>query len=97
MVVPQSELLSTTLRLAQQICQNSPDSVQSTKHALVLSQSRSYEDTVQSHALSLESKRVYNGVNIKVCRAFCDANNGHLLTTELIVGRIKGICRGESS
>jgi len=65
MVVPHSELIPACLRLARRINQNSPDSVQSTKHALVLSQSHSYEDTVQSHALSLESKRVYNGSNIK--------------------------------
>jgi len=65
MVVPHSELLPAVINLAQQICQNSPDSVQSTKKALLLSQSHSYEEAVQSHALSLESKRVYNGSNIK--------------------------------
>jgi enoyl-CoA hydratase/carnithine racemase len=69
MVVPHSMLLSAAIDLAQQINQNSPDSVQSTKKALILSQSHSYEGTVQSHALSLESKRVYNGSNIKVSRA----------------------------
>lgn len=39
---------------------------QSTKQALVLSQSRGHEDTVQTHVWSQETKNVYNGQNIKV-------------------------------
>lgn len=39
---------------------------QSTKQALVLSQSRGHEDTVQTHVWSHETKTVFNGKNIKV-------------------------------
>jgi enoyl-CoA hydratase/carnithine racemase len=67
MVVPHSELVPAAVEVARRINLNSPDSVQSTKKALVLSQSYGHEEVVQSHALSLESKRVYNGANIKVC------------------------------
>lgn len=66
MVVPPSELIPAAIRVAQQINQNSPDSVQSTKRALLLAQSHGYESTVQAHTWSPESKRVYHGANIKV-------------------------------
>lgn len=66
MVVPPSDLLPTAIRIAQQITQNSPDAVQSTKNALQLSQSHGFEDTVEMHVWSHESKRVYTGANIKV-------------------------------
>ena len=95
MVVPHSELLQAAIILAQRICQSSPDSVQSTKKALALSQSHSYEDTVQSHALSLESKRVYNGSNIKVCRTSCDKSARRPLSAEPIAGGIEGVCRSK--
>jgi enoyl-CoA hydratase/carnithine racemase len=64
-VVPPSDLLPAAIRVAQQITQNSPDAVQSTKRALQLSQSHGFEDTVQIHVSSDESKRVYTGANIK--------------------------------
>lgn len=93
MVVPHSELLPAAVEVAKRINLNSPDSVQSTKKALVLSQSYGYEEVVQSHAQSLESKRVYNGANIKVYCTNCDMDR-RLLSAESIVGGIEGICRG---
>ncbi|KAK7458768.1 hypothetical protein VKT23_009773 [Stygiomarasmius scandens] len=64
-VVPPSELLSAALRLAQQINSNSPDAVQSTKLALLLSQNRTYEEALQKHMWTAENSRVYKGENIK--------------------------------
>jgi enoyl-CoA hydratase/carnithine racemase len=67
-VVPKSEVLSTAIEWARQICQNSPDAVQSTKKALMLSQQLAdVEDVVVTHMRSKEMLRVFKGQNIKVC------------------------------
>ena len=66
-VVPKSDVLKTALEWAKEIIQNSPDSVQSTKRALVLSnQLGDVEDVVVAHTRSKEMLRVYGGENIKV-------------------------------
>lgn len=67
-VVAASEVISTAMMVAKQIIENSPDAVQATKRALLLSQKHSFEETVTAHAWSSESKRVFTGENIKVCR-----------------------------
>lgn len=86
-VVPQSEVLQTAIKMAQQLTMNSPDAVYSTKKALVLAQSHSYEDTVQTHTWSHETKQVYNGENIKVCshRSVAQINDSHAINVELTV------------
>ena len=69
-VVPRSKVLSTAISLAQQITNNSPDSVQSSKVALLLSQKHNHQETFTAHNLSPESRRVYKGANIKVSFLF---------------------------
>jgi hypothetical protein len=64
-VVPRSEVIPKALEIARQITHNSPDSVQSSKRGLLLSQFHNHEETVLKHAWSTESKRVYKGENIK--------------------------------
>ncbi|KAI0059422.1 enoyl-CoA hydratase/carnithine racemase [Artomyces pyxidatus] len=66
LVVSREKLLSTALEWARQLVQNSPDSVQSTKRGLVIAaQHGSVETATLAHAWSPESKRAYNGSNIK--------------------------------
>ena len=65
-VVPSSEVISTAVAIAQEIIQNSPEAVQSTKKGLLLSQRHNFQETVHTHVWSPESKRVYKGDNIKV-------------------------------
>ncbi|KAG6380547.1 hypothetical protein JVT61DRAFT_4906 [Boletus reticuloceps] len=64
-VVERSNVLSTALDVARQITLNSPDSVQSTKEGLMLAQKHHFEEAVRTHSLSLVSKRLYNGENVK--------------------------------
>lgn len=66
-VVPKAEVIPTAIEWARQLCENSPDSVQSTKKALVLAnQLADVEDVVVAHTRSKEMRRVYAGQNIKV-------------------------------
>lgn len=65
-VVPSSEVISTAVAIAQEIIQNSPEAVQSTKKGLLLSQRHNFQEMVLTHVWSPESKRVYKGDNIKV-------------------------------
>ncbi|QRW08758.1 enoyl-CoA hydratase/isomerase family protein [Ceratobasidium sp. AG-Ba] len=65
-VVPPSQVLGTAIMLAKEIISNSPDAVWSTKKALLEGQQHaSLEDAVIKHNLSEESKRVYEGNNIR--------------------------------
>ncbi|KAK7686660.1 hypothetical protein QCA50_010260 [Cerrena zonata] len=65
-VVPKNQVLATALEFAREINQNSPDSVQSTKRALILAnQKTTLEDAVAAHVLSKESRRAQGGENIK--------------------------------
>lgn len=65
-LVPTSQLLATALGVAKEITSNSPDAVQSTKHALLLSQQLDHHSGFMMHASSNFSNRVYQGKNIKV-------------------------------
>lgn len=65
-IVPGSKVLSTAISLAEQITANSPDAVQSSKVALLLSQKHNFQETFTTHNLSPENRRVYRGANIKV-------------------------------
>ena len=65
-MVPPSKVVETALSLAKEIVNNSPDAVQSTKKALLLSQSYGFRETYKRHLRSKESLRVYKGENIKV-------------------------------
>lgn len=68
-VVPKTEVLSTAIDWAKQLCENSPDSVQATKRAMVLAnQLADVEDVVVAHTRSKEMYRMYAGQNIKVRR-----------------------------
>lgn len=59
--------MSTALAWAAEINQNSPDSVQSTKRALLLSNRHgNIEDAVVTHIGSSESKRAFVSENIQV-------------------------------
>ncbi|KAF8346096.1 enoyl-CoA hydratase/carnithine racemase [Amanita rubescens] len=72
-VVPADKVLSTAIDLAKEITRNSPDAVQSTKVALLLAQKYGVEEAFRTHVWSLESKRVYEGDNIKEgLRAFVE-------------------------
>ncbi|KAI0783399.1 ClpP/crotonase [Abortiporus biennis] len=65
-VVPKSEVLKTALDWARQINENSPDSIQSTKRALLLNnQHASVEDVVAAHLRSEEAKRAHDSDNMK--------------------------------
>lgn len=65
-MVPPSQVLSTAINLAKEIASNSPDAVWSTKKALLDGQQyASLEEAVIKHNLSEESKRVYQGDNIR--------------------------------
>ena len=69
-VVPKDKVLSAALAWATEINQNSPDSVQSTKRALLLSNRYgSIEDAVVAHMRSSESKRAFVSENMQVRRA----------------------------
>ncbi|OSX66978.1 hypothetical protein POSPLADRAFT_1072124 [Postia placenta MAD-698-R-SB12] len=73
-VVPKTEVLSTALAWAVEITTNSPDSVQSTKRALLLTNKHAdVEDIVKAHARSKESVRHFTSENIKEgLRAFSE-------------------------
>ncbi|KAG2141069.1 ClpP/crotonase-like domain-containing protein [Suillus clintonianus] len=64
-VVEKSAVVPTALDIARQMTINSPDSVQSSKEGLILSQKHHFEDAVRTHSMSLVSKRLYHGANIK--------------------------------
>ncbi|CAE6446047.1 unnamed protein product [Rhizoctonia solani] len=65
-VVPPSQVLSTAIDLAKEIVSNSPDAVWSTKKALLDGQAYgNLEEAVVKHNLSEESKRVFQGDNIR--------------------------------
>ncbi|CAE7060887.1 unnamed protein product [Rhizoctonia solani] len=65
-VVPPSQVLNTAISLAKEIISNSPDAVWSTKKALLDGQAYgNLEEAVVKHNLSEESKRVYQGDNIR--------------------------------
>ncbi|KAJ3739641.1 enoyl-CoA hydratase [Lentinula detonsa] len=64
-VVPPSEVVSEAIRVAKSIVANSPDAVQCTKEALLLSQSYNLEEAFMRSTFSSKSSRVYKGENIK--------------------------------
>ncbi|KAJ7741450.1 enoyl-CoA hydratase/carnithine racemase [Mycena maculata] len=75
-VVSPSEVLPTAIALASQIVANSPDSVQSTKRALLLSATHSNNETVAVHVRSAETLANLQGDNIKEgLRAFNEKRN----------------------
>lgn len=65
-VVPTAEVLPKALAIAKEVIANSPDAVQSTKEALLLSQKHNLRDAFTTHVQSPTSTRVYKGDNIKV-------------------------------
>lgn len=70
-VVPKAQVLATALEWANQINLNSPDSIQSTKRALLLNKQKSgVEEVVAHHMRSKESRRAFAGENMKVCLHF---------------------------
>ncbi|KAJ7640168.1 enoyl-CoA hydratase/carnithine racemase [Mycena rosella] len=64
-VVAPADVLPTALEFASQIVANSPDSVQSTKVALLLTQRHSNEETLAVHVRSPETVANFQGANIK--------------------------------
>ncbi|KAI0962350.1 hypothetical protein AcV7_001214 [Taiwanofungus camphoratus] len=65
-VVPKPHVLPTALAWAAEISYNSPDSVQSTKRALLLSNRHgSVEEALSAHLRSKESIRHYRSANMK--------------------------------
>ena len=73
-------MLSTALQWAHEINQASPDSVQSTKRALLLaSRIGSVEDAVVAHLNSKESRRQFKSENIQEgLKAFSEVSNSGL-------------------
>ncbi|KAF7318908.1 hypothetical protein HMN09_00226600 [Mycena chlorophos] len=65
LVVPTAEVLPTALALADKIIANSPDSVQSTKTGLIISQNEPTELAVAIHSRSVEHQNQMLGENIK--------------------------------
>ncbi|KAJ3775362.1 enoyl-CoA hydratase/carnithine racemase [Lentinula raphanica] len=72
-LVPPSEVVPEAIRVAKSIVDNSPDAVQCTKRALLLSQNHNPEEAFIKSTFSPESSRVYKGENIKEgLRAFSE-------------------------
>jgi len=73
-VVPTHQVLSTSIAWAKEITDNSPDAVASTKRGILLGkQFAGIESSTIAHAWSIESKRVYEGENIREgLRAFVE-------------------------
>jgi hypothetical protein len=66
-VVPTHQVLSTSIAWAKEITDNSPDAVASTKRGILMGkQFAGIETSTIAHAWSIESKRVYEGENIRV-------------------------------
>jgi len=65
-VVDPASVLPTALSYARAVMSSSPDSVQSTKEGLLFSQLAHIEESVQMHALSAASRRLWRSRNIKV-------------------------------
>lgn len=78
-VVPKAQVLATALEWAKQINLSSPDSIQSTKRALLLNKQKAdVEEVVVAHMRSEESKRAYAGENMKASRYFpCHLSHTH--------------------
>jgi enoyl-CoA hydratase/carnithine racemase len=65
-LVPKDAVLSAAIQLAQDITDSSPDSVQSTKSALLSVQNTgTVAAAFEDHAKSAVSERVFQGQNIK--------------------------------
>ena len=65
-VVPhQKDLLPTALKYGAEIIKNSPDSVRSTKLALLLAKEMGMDESYQMHAGTAIAKEVHEGANIK--------------------------------
>lgn len=90
-VVPPAKVVETALSYAKEIVSNSPDAVQSTKKALLLSQSYNHREAHRQHLKSKEGRRVYAGENIQVGILF----SSDCLMSFATVGRIEGVWRGE--
>ncbi|KAJ3482958.1 hypothetical protein NLI96_g6631 [Meripilus lineatus] len=71
--------LAGALEWAKQINLSSPDSIQSTKRALLLNKQKAdVEEVVVAHMRSEESKRAYAGENMKASRYFpCHLSHTH--------------------
>ena len=66
-VVRRGKAIETAIAWARQICENSPDAVQATKHGLILGLLRgSVDEAVISHAWSDACKKAWTGENMKV-------------------------------
>jgi enoyl-CoA hydratase/carnithine racemase len=66
-VVPPDQVLPVAIEWAKRITENSPDAVASSKRAILLSkQFAGIESSTIANAWSTESKRVFEGENIKV-------------------------------
>lgn len=65
-VVPdQKDLLPTALQYAAEIIKNSPDSVRSTKLALLLAKEMGMAESYDAHAETAIAREVYDGENIR--------------------------------
>lgn len=64
-VTDQKDLLPTALKYAAEIIKNSPDSVRSTKLALLLAKELGMEGSYDKHAEAAIAKEVDEGENIK--------------------------------
>jgi enoyl-CoA hydratase/carnithine racemase len=70
-VVPPDQVLPVAVQWATLITENSPDAVASTKRGILLGKQFSgIETSTIAHAWSIESKRVFEGDNIKVIIGF---------------------------
>jgi hypothetical protein len=59
--------MSVALTWAQEITENSPDAVQSSKKGLMVAEEHTgIEEAFKKHINTEESKRVYSGYNIRV-------------------------------
>ncbi|KAJ8516837.1 hypothetical protein ONZ45_g5899 [Pleurotus djamor] len=82
-VTPPNLVLQTALSLADTICQNSPDAVQSTKIGITLFNKYAVDPAYQENVWREESGRVYKGANIKEgLKAFVEVDDDTLSTLQ---------------
>jgi enoyl-CoA hydratase/carnithine racemase len=65
-VVPANQVLEKAISVARQVCENSPDAVQSAKRGLLLAKENNHQDAVLAHIWSPETRQLHRGENIVV-------------------------------
>lgn len=91
-VVPKDRVIPVALEWASRIVENSPDSVQATKRALLMAnQIADVEELVVKHAQTKEMLRLYGGDNMKVPTEIYRGNMPFLTSAQFrsVLGRLR--------